>query len=616
MKESPSAFLARAGIKYKVSRGREARFDCPCCGDKEGFDLNLRTGQWKCLRASCGESGNLYTLAVKLGLAYEVDSPGKDQQDPRQRLFNAFQTKTQADWERWHSLLMEAGHADQARQYLRSRKITESVWITARLGWVPRPPGAGKKGTIQGHGMISIPFFPPGERSSPSMIKLRWVPPEPLDEKGRPRRYQRIAGGESTLYTPIGLEGTRPVLVTGGELDALSVLQVINSFGVEYSESPFSVASVPDGEGRWSELYSEQLADAEDVIVCFDSDPAGREGARQVAQSIGAHRCRIGAWPEGSKDANEALCSGLLTIESLSHAVDSAESIAGEGIKGADAYSDRVLAYIFRENRRGRSTGLQSLDSLIGGLRDGEITVMTGHSGSGKTTLALNMFRTRWLAGERCLLCPFEGGPSMQIERLLRCNFGGDPKKQGQQAVLESLSTMRDGVLVMDHSGNVQNDAFITTLEYCILRLGVSFIMADHLHFMVKRGKDRWETQDDLVFRCQMAIQRTHAHMLLLAHPGKVGQGKNRDDVLVQLGDLAGHSAIFQDVANVLSVYRPRNAEREDLRNEQGLYPSLVASLKQRQGEYGKEGTVELLVNPGAARFIDPQNQFQKEAQL
>jgi hypothetical protein len=608
MKESPQEFLARAGIAYK-SKGKEARFDCPCCGESEGFNLNLRTGQWNCLRASCGETGNLYTLAVKLGLAYEVDSPGSEA-EPKKRLFNAFQKRPQQDFERWHTLLMESHLAQEARDYLKERKIGESVWITARLGWIPRAPGTGKPGTIEGNGMLTIPFFPPGE-SQPSMVKLRWIPPEPVDQKGRKRRYQRIAGGESTLYTPIGLEGTRPVLVTGGEIDALSVLQVIHSFGVSFADSPFSVASVPDGEGRWSDLYSEQLAESEDVILCFDNDSAGREGARQVAQAIGSHRCRIGAWPEGANDANEALTSGCLTIESLSHMVDSAESTAGEGVKTAGAYADRVCSFLFRENPAGRSTGWAPVDHLIGGWRDGEITVLTGHSGSGKTTFAIHTLHSQLATGARCLLCPFEGGPSFSIARLLRCHFGKDPATVGEDGVKTALESM-GGLLVLDHSGAINVDSFVTTLEYCIVRLGVSFIVADHLHFMVPRGKDRWEKQDELTFRCQMAIQRTSAHMLLLAHPGKVGQGKNRDDVLIQLGDLAGHSALFQDVANVLSTYRPRNAERDDLKDSQGLYPSLIASLKQRQGEYGKEGTVELLVNPEAARFVDPQNQFQR----
>ena len=49
-------------------RGNELHFDrCPYCrnktDDKNTFAISLRTGQFKCLRASCGAHGNMITLA-------------------------------------------------------------------------------------------------------------------------------------------------------------------------------------------------------------------------------------------------------------------------------------------------------------------------------------------------------------------------------------------------------------------------------------------------------------------------------------------------------------------------------------------------------------------------
>ena len=49
-------------------RGDELHFDrCPYCrnktDDKNTFAISLRTGQFKCLRASCGAHGNMITLA-------------------------------------------------------------------------------------------------------------------------------------------------------------------------------------------------------------------------------------------------------------------------------------------------------------------------------------------------------------------------------------------------------------------------------------------------------------------------------------------------------------------------------------------------------------------------
>ena len=48
--------------------GDELRFaECPYCKgrghDKDTFAINLHTGQFKCLRAGCGVTGNMLTLS-------------------------------------------------------------------------------------------------------------------------------------------------------------------------------------------------------------------------------------------------------------------------------------------------------------------------------------------------------------------------------------------------------------------------------------------------------------------------------------------------------------------------------------------------------------------------
>lgn len=78
-KEDAERFAQSRGIRYKT-RGNELQLErCPYCGnrtnDKDTFAINLETGQFKCLRASCGVKGNMYTLAkdFDFSLGTEVD---------------------------------------------------------------------------------------------------------------------------------------------------------------------------------------------------------------------------------------------------------------------------------------------------------------------------------------------------------------------------------------------------------------------------------------------------------------------------------------------------------------------------------------------------------------
>ena len=65
--EDAKRFGQEQNIQYRV-RGNELQFvRCPYCknrtDDKNTFAINLNTGQFKCLRASCGAKGNMLTLA-------------------------------------------------------------------------------------------------------------------------------------------------------------------------------------------------------------------------------------------------------------------------------------------------------------------------------------------------------------------------------------------------------------------------------------------------------------------------------------------------------------------------------------------------------------------------
>lgn len=69
-KESDAyAFARMVGIQAKPHNGELFFKTCPYCRPRptkdnvRTFSINLTTGQFKCLRASCGVSGNMITLS-------------------------------------------------------------------------------------------------------------------------------------------------------------------------------------------------------------------------------------------------------------------------------------------------------------------------------------------------------------------------------------------------------------------------------------------------------------------------------------------------------------------------------------------------------------------------
>ena len=95
-REDAIRFGNEIGAKFRV-KGDEMQFDrCPYClgghsgKDRGTFSINLTTGQFKCLRASCNAHGNMITLAkdFNFSLSTEVD----EYYSPKKRFRNIHRT--------------------------------------------------------------------------------------------------------------------------------------------------------------------------------------------------------------------------------------------------------------------------------------------------------------------------------------------------------------------------------------------------------------------------------------------------------------------------------------------------------------------------------------------
>lgn len=115
------------------------------------------------------------------------------------------------------------------------------------------------------------------------------------------RSSQGISRG---LYNEDALrQGNGPIVITEGEIDALSVIQSGYDRAV----------SLPDG---WTKddskrevlvAVADQLRASPYVIVAGDADEAGQGLPKTVANILAGHDVRRVEWPEGCKDANEVL---------------------------------------------------------------------------------------------------------------------------------------------------------------------------------------------------------------------------------------------------------------------------------------------------------------------
>jgi KaiC/GvpD/RAD55 family RecA-like ATPase len=601
--ESPSDFFGRNGIKFTGS-GKEIATTCPKCGKDGHCFVNGLTWLWHCKR--CDSRGNESAMKIALGLQYEVAKTMSDRDTLSKQQDNDFAKKLvdasgKSKVFYWNRDLLHNPSAAGAREYLLSRGISLEICERCMIGWSAQADGSTPRAvrrlltdqpTEQTPGWIILPSFTEYREGRPvseslAVVKLRSVPP--LE-----RAFRRLEGGKSTLFSPCGIDPSSTMLVVGGEIDALSCV----------AAGWTNVVSPTVGEPNWNEESSSQLEACEDIVIVYDNDDAGRKGAASLSEKLGAHRCRIGTWPSGCKDANDALCK-LGQDFRIEQVVSGSKSVGGESVLKVNDLRAEYLLELRSGKPRGVASGWPDLDRLVGGIRWGEVTLVTGDTASGKSTFASHFALNMARQGHRVLFCPFELGAKRQLAKWVRQESGNAPDVLTDaeiDAALDSLDSLP--LHILKRYGGIRVEAIRNTMLHCVRRLGVRVIVLDHLHFMVTEGpEERAELDAMMKMIAEIAVD-AKIHVMVVAHPRQHHSSNetHRDNRIIQASDLKGSAGLKQLSDNIWSVWRPRKADRSDATEDENSGRSVVYVLKNRD-DYGNEGSVAFRFGLRSARF-------------
>lgn len=167
------------------------------------------------------------------------------------------------------------------------------------------------------------------------------------------------------------------VTITEGELDALSVAQMLKS---NYSNPVVSLPSATPSKRLW-ENSKEWLGSFEKIILSVDTDEAGNALADKMARLFPNKVYRV---DHGQlKDANDFLVAGKqadfknLWWKPVKHTPENILNTSDEFLK---LYTDTPEHTFY-------PTGIEALDDKILGLMQGHFTVFKAPTGIGKTEL-------------------------------------------------------------------------------------------------------------------------------------------------------------------------------------------------------------------------------------
>jgi twinkle protein len=427
------------------------------------------------------------------------------------------------------------------------------------------------------------------------------------DQRGRPVAQKlRTRDKKFTILgdaKAMGLFGqslwrpTRRVIVTEGEIDALSYAEATNR--------KWPVVSVPNGAQSAARAVAEQaewLEQFDEVVFLFDQDEPGQKAAVECAEVLAPGKASIGTLPR--KDANEVLVE--LGPGELSKAPWSARPYRPDGIvDGRDMWEELVKA----DPTTDAHYPWVELENVTRGLRGSEIVTFCAGTGVGKSTACREIAHGLLAQGESVGYVALEettkrtalGMMSIELNVPLHLEPDGASEEEKRKAFEATVGS--GNFWLYDHWGSVQADTLISKLRSLAKGCGVKWIVLDHISIVVSGLETQNERKDlDVAMtRLRSLAEETGVGIILVSHLKRVQGRAFERGAQVQVSDLRGSAALEQLSDMVIAL------ERDQQDEDGGRNTLTLRVLKNRfTGETGEAGTLKYDGTTGRLLEVDP----------
>jgi len=365
--------------------------------------------------------------------------------------------------------------------------------------------------------------------------------------------------------------GGKYLTICEGEIDALSISEMF--------DGKWQVVSLKNGANSASRDIKDNLDYIEsfdNVVLCFDQDPAGFEAVKAVQDIISVGKLKVCKLP--MKDANEMLMNGK--IKEFTNAWWSAESYTPAGIiRGKDTWE-----YLIKSNDSVTvDYPWQGLNKFTYGFRTKELVTITSGAGMGKTSVVKELESYILNTTEDNLaiihleeaietsvtgLMSIEANVPLHIPQYARELSETDKKALWQKSVGDR------NVFFYDHWGSMSEDSLLNVIRSYAKSYECRWIILDHLSIVVSDQDgiaDERKAIDAIMTKLRKIVQETGVGLFLISHL-KRPQGKAHEEGgQVSLSELRGSAAIAQLSDIVIGLERNQQDDDPIIRNQTTL---------------------------------------------
>lgn len=544
-------FARHVGIEVKEHGGELFFKTCPYCkpratrGNVRTFSINLKTGQFKCLRASCGISGNMVTLSkdFDFSLGNEVDEYYR----PKKKYKRLKQPKEAIK------------PKPEAIQYLESRGISEEVAKKYEITVQTSHPN-----------ILVFPFY--DEKGVLQFVKYRKTD---FDKAKDANKEWCEASTKPILFGMKQCDDSFDTLIlVEGQLDSLAVATA----GIP------NAVSVPTGAKgfTWIPYCWDWLCKWKKIIVFGDFEKGSISLLDELAKRLKdrVEHVRKDNYKD-CKDANEILLKyGAEQVrkcveESVKLPIDNVVDLAD--VKELDPYSIEKIP-----------TGVADVDNLLcGGIPFGVVTIVTGKSGKGKSTFVGQIITRALNKGDNVFVYSGEmpnylfkaaidfqiAGPANVVEEDRRDYIKRYVRKSAKDKIVEwyrGKCMLYDRTMVKDEDTDLLN-----TIERMIVSQNSRVIVIDNLMTMINKTRvkgSKLEAQSEVSNALEDMARFYNVCIILVAH--------KRKDSGIDDEDMDDSIRGDSDIVNSAGVIIHYNVNKDE--NTMENYPRIISVTKNR----------------------------------
>jgi twinkle protein len=360
--------------------------------------------------------------------------------------------------------------------------------------------------------------------------------------------------------------GGKYVTITEGEVDALSVYQMLGS--------KYPVVSIKNGVSSALKDIKKSydwLDKFESIVLNFDNDEVGREASKKVAELFQPGKVKIVKLPESYKDANDMAVRRK--YEEYTKCWWNAPVHAPDGIIKGTQLLDEVLKPIVKSSI---NYGWKGLDELTYGIRSGELVTITAGTGLGKTSVIKELVYHIFKSTESNIgMIMLEESPKITALDIMGTEANlplrrPDVNLSDEDKTNYFNKTVGTGRFYFyNHFGSNSVDNIVSRVRYMAKALDCKFIVLDHISMIVSSqefGEER-KALDEIMTKLRTLVQETDVALICVSHLKRPDGKGHEEGAVTSLAQLRGSGSIAQLSDMVLGLERDSQSEDIVMRN-------------------------------------------------